>query len=1792
MNRIYKVIWSKVKHQYVVVSELAHRDGKRSSAATTSKAKWRALAAALMLTGSLVAVPYAGYAIDGGTATQSQYIAIGGANKNEPGVQTEKIGGTLFHPIYQYYKEIDGHKYIYTPVGDNNYWVRDGYSIEVEHKKNFDGAESDVNIRAYKNSDSTDDSGLLQSYQTVTSKGNITTGTGYNIQDSNTSMYGGATNQGGVAAEDYYGYNLDLDGSGNYATRVSTGANYNEKYPDQKNNFNQYFKPVTYENGIYKYNDKVVASDDMYVIGGTLGVFVDNNGDIYKGTVYGDSNEVLVNAVDSGEIYTLWGTRLDDPKATIGSMTVEQYDNDRQELKNDVKGVHGDDIKQINLVENQDKNGGTIALNQYGLYDTQLQDYKGNYNVPGTITIRNTENSGDGKDVTIEFTNTDEQGQSHSFFVDAGSKVEANKQGVSSDTTLDTLTINGKTFGLPTGTKYSEGGGIDISRDHKISVDTVENGNLFFNKKGELDSKDYRLINGTEVIGGTEEQPAYGYKVNENGTVELIVQDGTDVNSKKTVTIADVASKSALDDMGKTLEGAVMYDKPGDTYNYSSVTLGNESNKYNNDGTGKPTGGVTLTNVAYADVNGKDTGSNAVNVDLLKDYVNENGGTTYTGGNGISVDNQKDEISVNAGAGLGFSEKANEKGTKELEVKVGSNLEINDQNQVDLKDNITLGAAEGPHIQLNGTPDGENNVVSIVDGNSNELFTIGQDGLVSSDGDVIADADGGKYSLSEVSQFAVRYDKNGNGTINHNSVTLASTDEYMTVKDSAGHVISAAGGTTLKNVAYASGQDGSEAVNVDYLTTQLDKSQSVAANADFYLRNGTESLGTAADGSAITVGSQTTGYKADDNGNIDMIVANENGMEKHVILTDVASKAALDEVTTDVNTGWTATDGTNSIAVNPDNATLAFKGDENVTVSADAANHAINVSLNDDITLGDKNGSHITLNGTTGTFGLVTEGEDSVSHVVNFGTDGATFSKIVSTTSDEGYTTEETFKTVIDGGTVTVSKGDERTTVIDGATITTDKVTGLANTEWSDKIANEVAADKLGAGTGAASIAATQGQLKDVADMAGSAADEAAKHTTIKKGDNNLDIIAGENDNGGLEYTIGLKDTIQLGNGNIIINGENGVISAANAVTIGDTTTLTNGKLIGLANVDWNPEQARTDEDLYNPEQAATQGQLDDLYDSVVGYDVIGGKVDYSSITLGHGSEYKGSAGGGTHIYNVAYASGDYGSEAVNVDYLKDQIDAAKTELSDADKHLATNSGGNPDMADATYAPDENGNVTIKEVDGTGKPTGNEVVISDIASKTELDNVKEDVSDLQEDVGDLNYVDTESGKGNVVTNGDSVTEAIGDLDGAIGDLQDKVEEAHKEAGKHSTVSVGNGLELDTTKATDTAGADYKVSLADDFTLGDVNGEHVTVEGSKGTISATGNISGGSFSTTDGISIGKNEEGKNVVSGLENLDWDATKDYSQSGMAATEAQLQKATEAAVQYERNEDGSVNKGSVIFAGENGTTLNNVAAGEVSATSTQAVNGSQLWQTNQAVINNSNNIQMLSNSVNKLDNRIDRVGAGAAALAALHPLDFDPDAKWDFAAGYGNYRGASAVAMGAYYRPNEDVMLSVGGSMGGGENMVNAGVSLKIGAGSSNVTTSRVAMAKEIKSMRDIVAKQDAQIQKLTAMVNALVGVQTETDTTTMFPDVPENHWAYEAVEAMAKSGLVKGYPDGEFKGDRTMTRYEFAQIVYNAIQAGAEVDARLVEEFKPELEYFHIATVAKDKDGNPTIERVRAN
>lgn len=268
---------------------------------------------------------------------------------------------------------------------------------------------------------------------------------------------------------------------------------------------------------------------------------------------------------------------------------------------------------------------------------------------------------------------------------------------------------------------------------------------------------------------------------------------------------------------------------------------------------------------------------------------------------------------------------------------------------------------------------------------------------------------------------------------------------------------------------------------------------------------------------------------------------------------------------------------------------------------------------------------------------------------------------------------------------------------------------------------------------------------------------------------------------------------------------------------------------------------------------------------------------------------------------------------------------------------------------------------------------------------------------------------------------------------------------------------------------------------------------------------------------------------------------------------------------------------------------TITQVAPGEISETSTDAVNGSQLYATNQMVQENRQNITQLGNSLNKLDNRINRVGAGAAALAALHPLDFDPDDKWDFAAGYGNYRGANAAAVGLYYRPNEDTMFSIGGSFGGGENMINAGVSLKIGRG-NHVSNSRVAMAKEIRDLRQALADQAAEIAQLKGMHHLAI----DPDKSLLFPDVADNHWAYEYVSKLAGNGILEGYPDGLFKGNQMMTRYEFAAIVYRLMEKGlGHTDPemnRLAREFSNELSYIRIDTIHQDKDGTPTVQRVR--
>ena len=389
------------------------------------------------------------------------------------------------------------------------------------------------------------------------------------------------------------------------------------------------------------------------------------------------------------------------------------------------------------------------------------------------------------------------------------------------------------------------------------------------------------------------------------------------------------------------------------------------------------------------------------------------------------------------------------------------------------------------------------------------------------------------------------------------------------------------------------------------------------------------------------------------------------------------------------------------------------------------------------------------------------------------------------------------------------------------------------------------------------------------------------------------------------------------------------------------------------------------------------------------------------------------------------------------------------------------------------------------------------------------------------------------------------TDAIKNNADAISGLNTRVDKVEALAGKHTTLTNGTNISV---QETDVDGQkNYKVNMNKDIILGDLTGKNVNISGTNGTIETTGYIA-----TKDRVYADK---------GAKLADIDVTGDKISNGASSIVL----------------DGSnVKVNDKVTIDQNGK-VTGVADGDVKENSKDAVNGSQLYKTNQEVVNNTNRI-------NQLGSRVNKVGAGAAALAALHPMDFDPDDKLTFSAGYGNYGGENAAAIGAYYRPDEKVMFSIGGTVGNGENMVNAGVSFSLDR-TNHVSNSRTAMAREILDLR-------AEVTELKAMVaKGGLGSIAE-DKMKIFPDVAENHWAYEYVGKLAAAGIIEGYPDGKFSGDRMMSRYEFAAMLYRAMQKGAQLDSKIINEFAPEMGRIRVDRISGEDGDRDKIERVRVN
>ena len=476
------------------------------------------------------------------------------------------------------------------------------------------------------------------------------------------------------------------------------------------------------------------------------------------------------------------------------------------------------------------------------------------------------------------------------------------------------------------------------------------------------------------------------------------------------------------------------------------------------------------------------------------------------------------------------------------------------------------------------------------------------------------------------------------------------------------------------------------------------------------------------------------------------------------------------------------------------------------------------------------------------------------------------------------------------------------------------------------------------------------------------------------------------------------------------------------------------------------------------------------------------------------------------------------------------------------------------------------------------------------------------------------------GAGNEITNSTASFTTPGEGATSAKDFADKLRNAVTSSnGAGATMAFGGGNKADYTLRTSMIGVNNTVTgvrgnqSKDNLAIGVGNTgtkvQHMTVIGSKNTVSDANNTlvlgdnrtvtsanntvilgssdNGTTTTVNDAVAVGHNTE-VSAVGGA------AIGSNSKATVAAGAVGYDVLTNAP--STKTSSTWVSTASAVSVGDvdNNVTrqITSVAAG---TNDTDAVNVAQLKLLRNNVggdiTNIQNNITNINGNIARLDKRVNRGVAGSAALAALHPLDFDPDAKWDFAAGYGHYHNGNAAALGAFYRPNEDVQLSVGSTFGNGETVVNAGLSVKVGA-HSNVSRSRVAIGKEVVELKKTVALQNAQIQKLTALLNDVAGTRMKADRTTLFPDVASNHWAYEAVSDLSRRGLVEGYPDGTFGGDRLLTRYEFAQIVYRALQNGVQVDEQLVTEFSPEMALFRVDTVARNNQGQPTIERVRVN
>ena len=1340
--------------------------------------------------------------------------------------------------------------------------------------------------------------------------------------------------------------------------------------------------------------------------------------------------------------------------------------------------------------------------------------------------------------------------------LDAATKTAIDNIGGGTISAGDTKTVTGDTVNTYLNNNYYNKTMMDSKLDDKANtnLDNITNdGKTVIN---DIAADSVKVINGknTTVTSGTE--------AGANGTVKTYA-----VNVS-----GDLTGITAISNQKTAPDGTITGTK---------ITFGDTTNTVN-------VGGAKITNVAAGDISANST--DAVNGSQLYAVTSEvDKGVAYAG-----------DVKAAAAAANTFTRKLGEQtnivggvtdtskltdnnigvvsnGTDTLTVKLAKTLtgldSVTAGNTTINNNGLTVGG--NTYVTNNGINANNQKVTNVADGNvaagSKDAVNGGQ--LHDTKNEVINkglrfDADnnsektnklGSKVTVNGDSNITTEITQTGDDTkigvklnqdINVKTVTATDTVKAGGVTMGSQTVANAAGANETGN--YVTGLDNKtwniqnpnivsgRGATEDQLKVVSDEVKKQGANAtDYRLVKNASS----ADGS----------YTVDANGDIDLTVEDKNhaGQKETVTIKDVASKSKLDDV---IAKGLQFDANTGGVQTNKLGSKITVKG-EGTGADADYSGENLKTFITQDAS--GNTTIDVKMNKNLKAETIVATGKD--------GKDGK-----IGINGKDGVTTN-----------ISVTR-DGKPGVDGAAGTTTTRIAYQKPDGTNEEVATLNDGMKYGGDTGSV----IKKKLNERVNVIGGITD-----TSKLTDDDNLGVVSDGNDNLKVRLAKALKGLESVTTGDTVINN-NGITISHGAA--GNTVSLTKNGLdnggnkitnVAAGDVSANSTDAVNGSQLHEVKTLAGQHTTVKAKDANVtvttGTNAAGGK-EYTvglgdKVTLGSDPTKQVSIDGTTGIIKAG--------DKVTIDGTTGNIDAGKVKINGENGTVngLTNKTWDPNNITSGQAATED---QLKEVDKKITNTSQELTKKGM-------NFAGNEGEFHRDLGEKVTIKGEGTKAASEYSGENI-KTFADANGNV------------------TVKMDKNLKTETIVATGKDGKDGKIGI--NGKDGVTTNISVTRDGKPGVDGAAGTTTTRIVyekpdgtkeevaTLNDGMKYGgdtgtvikkKLNEQVNVIGGI--TDTSKLTDDDNLGVVSDGGNNLKVRMAkdlkglnSVTTNTLTVGDVKiDNSGINAGNKKIT--NVAAGDVSSTSTDAVNGAQLWNTNQS-------IRTIGGAVNELGDRVNRVGAGAAALAALHPLDFDPDDKWDVAAGYGNYKDASAVAIGAFYRPNEDTMFSVGGSFGGGENMVNAGVSLKLGQG-NHVSTSRVALAKEVEDLKAIVKAQSAEIK---AMRGAMQAGMTEMKDVT-FPDVPQDHWAYGYVKSLADRGLLVGYPDGEFKGDRSMTRYEFAAIIYRALQNGAPIDnnmAKAIGEFEPEinrikdLDRTRVDRISGKDNDRHKVERLRVN